>query len=226
MNAAAYDVEPHTASLGIPAGTGVIVDPPDGMIPYQGWAPEKKKENFKNRATTDPLGKCFMPGVPRVTYLPFPFQIIQTQRYVTIIYEYLHIYRTVYLDRSKHLEGVDFWNGDSIGRWEGNRLVVDVADFNDQTWLDAAGNFHGESLHVVERYTRADTDTITYDVTIEDPKVFTRPWKMIMLLYRHKEKNARLLEYECHAYQAVAKVARPARHRAIGPQRLRGTEIC
>jgi len=196
----AYNIEPHTATFGVPAGRGVIVDPPDGMLPYLPAAVAKRQENLRNRAALDPLNKCYKPGVPRITYLHFPFQILQTPQFVTFVHEYIHNTRTVYLNRKTHLEGLDFWNGDSIGRWEGNTLVVDVADFNDQTWLDASGNYHSEALHLEERYTRSDPDTITYEVTITDPKVFSRPWKMSVLLYRHKERNFRILEYECHAY--------------------------
>ena len=197
---AAFDVEPHTASWGVPAGLGVIVDPPGGMIPYQPSALAKRKENFQNRDAADPLAKCYKPGVPRLTYLPFPLQIVQSPQQVTIFYEYVHNYRNINLSRKAHLDGLDFWNGDSIGRWEGNTLVVDVTNFNDQTWFDAAGNFHSEALHVVERYTRTDANTLTYEATIEDPKVFTRPWKISVSLHRRREPNVRLLEYECHAY--------------------------
>ena len=197
---AAFDLEPHTATWGVPAGLGVIVDPPGGMIPYQPWALAKKKENFQNRETADPLAKCFKPGVPRLTYLPFPLQIVQSPQQVTIFYEYVHNYRNINLSRKTHVDGLDFWNGDSIGRWEGNTLVVDVANFNDQTWFDKAGNFHSQALHVVERYTRTDASTLMYEATIEDPKVFTRPWKVSLPLHLHREPNFRLLEYECHAY--------------------------
>ena len=199
-NSAASDLEPHTATWGVPAGLGVIVDPPGGMIPYQPWAMAKRKENFQNRQTADPLAKCFKPGVPRLTYLPFPLQIVQSPQQVTIFYEYVHNYRNINLSRKTHLDGLDFWNGDSIGRWEGNTLVVDVTNFNDQTWFDSAGNFHSEALHVVERYTRTDANTLMYEATIEDPKVFTRPWKMSLSLHLRREPNFRLLEYECHAY--------------------------
>jgi hypothetical protein len=198
--AAAWDLEPHTGSWGVPAGLGVISDPPNGMIPYQPSALARKRENFQNRETADPLAKCFKPGVPRLTYLPFPFQIVQSAQLVTIFYEYIHNYRTIHLNRKTHLEGIDFWNGDSIGHWEGNTLVVDVANFNDQSWFDRAGNFHSDALHVVERYTRTDPSTMTYEATIEDPKVFTQPWKISMPLVLHREPNFRLLEYECQAY--------------------------
>ena len=200
QNTASYDLEAHTASTGVPAGPGVVVDPPDGKIPYLPAALEKRKQNFQNRGTADPVAKCFMPGVPRFTYMPFPIQIFQTPKFVIVTSEYIHNDRTIYLDGSKHLEGVDFYDGDSRGHWEGDTLVVDVRDFNDETWFDRAGNYHSDALHVVERYTRTGPDTLNYEATIEDPKVFSRPWKIAMPLALHKEKNFRLLEYECHAY--------------------------
>jgi hypothetical protein len=197
---AAFDLEPHTASWGVPAGLGVISDPSNGMIPYQPAALAKRRENFTTRDTADPLTKCFKPGIPRLTYLPFPFQIVQSPQFVMIFYEYVHNYRTIHLNRSTHVDGLDFWNGDSIGRWEGETLVVDVANFNDQTWFDRSGNYHSEALHVVERYRRIDANTMSYQATIEDPKVFSRPWTISIPLVRHTEPNFRLLEYECHAY--------------------------
>jgi hypothetical protein len=206
-NTAAGDLQDHGSSLGIAAGRSVIVDPPDGKIPYQPWAAAKREENNKNRATADPLSKCYLAGVPRVTYLPFPFQIFQTPKFVAIAYEYDHGTRTVYLDGSKHLPDIDFWMGDSRGHWEGKTLVVDVADLNDQTWLDAAGDFHSDAMKVTERYTRTGPDTLQYEATIEDPKVYTRPWTIRMTLYRHTEKNAQLYEYECHDYLEEAQKA-------------------
>ena len=196
-NAAEWNLEPHAASWGVPAGLGIIVDPADGMIPYQPAALATRAANFKNRETADPLAKCYKPGVPRLTYLPFPLQIIQSPQQVTIFYEYVHNYRNIHLNRKTHLDGIDFWNGDSIGHWEGNTLVVDVANFNGQTWLDRAGNFHSEALHLTERFTLMTPDVIQYEVTIEDPKVFTRPWRIAMPLYRRMEPNFQLLEYRC-----------------------------
>jgi hypothetical protein len=132
--------------------------------------------------------------------MPFPFQIFQTPTQVTIVYEYLHTVRNIYMN-SPHPKGpIEFWMGDSRARWEGDTLVVDVVHFSDKTWFDRAGNFHSEALHVIERYTPIDRDRINYEVTIEDPKVFTRPWKMSMPLYRRAERNIQLLEFECHAY--------------------------
>ncbi len=199
-NTANDGLEAHSGALGIAAGSSFIVDPPDGKIPYKPEALKTREENFKNRAAADPVNKCFIPGVPRITYLNFPFQIFETPKFVMMAYEYVHNYRTVYMDGSQHLDGIDFWNGDSRGRWEGDTLVVDVTDFNDQTWFDKSGDFHSDALHVVERYTRTGSDTLQYEATIEDPKTYTRPWKIRMTLYRHTEPNARLLEYECQAY--------------------------
>jgi hypothetical protein len=144
----------------------------------------------------DPEVKCYMPGVPRANYLPYPFQIVQTPTHILMAYEFASASRTIYMN-TKEESPADTWMGWSRGRWEGDTLVVDVNAFNDQTWFDRAGNFHSEALHVVERYTPISRDVLQYDVTIEDPKVFTRPWKMSMPLYRRAEKNAQLLEYKC-----------------------------
>ncbi len=182
----------------MPAGPGVV---DGGEIPYQPWAAAKKHENYEHRATADPDAKCYLPGVPRLTYMPYPFQIVQSPGQLTLLYEYIRATRTIYTNGTAHPKGpIDWWLGDSRGRWEGDTLVVDVVHFNDQTWFDHAGNFHSDALHVVERYTPDGPDHITYNVTIEDPKVFTRPWTMSLVLYRHKEKNFQLLEYACDAF--------------------------
>ena len=201
LNAAAWDIQDHAASLGVPAGAGVV----DGNdIPYQPWARAKKDENFKNRETEDPETKCFLPGVPRITYMPYPFEIVQTPTQIALLYEYVHATRNVFMN-SGHLEGpIDWFMGDSRGHWEGDTLVIDVTDLGDQTWFDRAGNFHSDALHVIERYTPITPDHIQYEVTIDDPKVFTRLWKMSMPLYRRKEPNVRVLEYECYVYQREA----------------------
>ncbi len=177
----------------VPAGLGVV----EGEeIPYQPWAAAKKKENAENWLTADPEVKCYLPGVPRATYLPMPFQIFQGQGVVFFAYEYAGAVRNV-LFKDPGDPPVDTWMGQSVGRWEGETLVIDVKGFNGQTWLDRAGNFHSDALHVIERYTRSGPDHIAYEATIEDPKVFTRPWKIAMPLYRRVEKNARLLEFKC-----------------------------
>jgi len=200
LNTAAWDIQNHVAETGVPAGLGVV----DGdAIPYQPWALQKKAENARTRATADPESKCYLPGVPRITYMPYPFEIVQTPTTTALMYEYVHALRTVFTDGSAHPPGhIDWWMGDSRGQWDGDTLVVDVVDFNDETWFDRAGNFHSDELHVVERYTMTDPDHIDYEVTIEDPKVFTRPWKMRMPLYRRMEKNIQVLEYECYAFDA------------------------
>jgi len=199
LNTAAWDIQDHGARLGVPAGVGVV---DGGEIPYQPWALAQKQKNFETRATSDPETKCWAPGVPRLTYMPFPFQIVQASRYVAIVYEYNHHQRFIYMD-GKHPVDIPSWLGDSRGRWEGDTLVVDVVHFNDQTRLDRAGNFHSEMLHVVERYSLADCLHLNYDVTIEDPKVFTRPWHMRMPLYRRIEPFPRVLEYYCYAFHDV-----------------------
>lgn len=197
-NSADWDIQDHSAQKGVPAGQSLVEG---NEIPYQPWAAAKKKENFENRATADPEAKCYLPGVPRITYTPFPFQIIQTPKELTVLYEYAHTVRTIRTDGSNHPPGhIDWWLGDSRGHWESDTLVVDLIDFNDRTWFDRAGNFHSDALHVVERYTPIDRDHIDYVVTIDDPKVFTKPWKMSMILYRHLEKNFRILEYECFGF--------------------------
>ena len=156
----------------------------------------KKKENAANWLTLDPEIKCYMPGIPRATYMPYPFQIVQTPTHILMAYEFASASRTIYMNSKdespgRHLDGL------VARQWEGDTLVVDVTSFNDQTWFDRAGNFHSEALHVVERYTPVSRDVLQYEATIEDPKVFTRPWKMSMPLYRRVEKNAQLLEYKC-----------------------------
>ena len=197
-NTAAWDIQDHRAQKGIPAGQAVVES---NEIPYQPWAAAKKKDNFENRATADPEAKCDLPGVPRITYMPFPFQIAQTPSDVIVLYEYAHAVRTIHTDGSQHPAGhIDWWLGDSRGHWAGDTRIVDSVHFNDRTWFDRAGNFHSDALHVVEGFTPVDPDHIDYTVTIEDPKVFTRPWKMSMLLYRHKEKNFQILDYECYGF--------------------------
>lgn len=198
---ASAGLEAHSADAGIRAGESVIIDPADGRIPYQPSAAAQRAENFRNRATADPVNKCYLPGVPRITYMPFPFQIFQTPEFVAITYEYVHASRTIHMKNPKHLDDISFWMGDSRGHWEGDTLVVDVADNEASTWLDASGDFHSDALHVIERYTRTSPDTLRYEATIEDPKVYTKPWKIGMTLYRHTEKNAQLYEYECHVYK-------------------------
>ena len=202
LNTAAWDIEDHNASLGVPAGRAVVEG--DG-IPYQPWALEKQQENYANRATLDPENNCLTSGIPRITYMPYPFQIVQQADKVNILYEYNHSLRHIYMNGNPHPEGpINWWMGDSRGSWDGETLVVDVVHFTDQTWFDRVGNFHSEALHVVERYTPTGPDHLLYEVTIEDPAVFTRPWTMSMTLYRRMESTPELLEYACYAYMIEA----------------------
>jgi hypothetical protein len=194
-NSANVDLLDHPASHGARAGRSVVEG---GSIPYQPWAAKKKADNYASRATADPMANCYLPGVPRIMYLDYPFHIFQTPEAVAITFEWSQVFRLIYTNGSTHVDGIEFWMGDSRGRWEGDTLVVNVTNHNDKTWFDQAGNFHSEQLSLEERFTLADADTLRYDVTVTDPKVFTRPWKMSMPLYRQKGMD-RILEYQCQA---------------------------
>jgi hypothetical protein len=177
----------------VPPGLGIVEG---GTIPYTPEALKRRDENREHWLERDPEIKCYLPGVPRATYMPYPFQILQNDRAVFIAYEYDGATRDIYM-RNPGPPPADSWMGQSTGRWEGDTLVVDVTGFNDQTWFDRSGNFHSDALHVVERYTPAGPDVIAYEATIEDPNVFTRPWKMSLPIYRRQEKNAQLLDFKC-----------------------------
>jgi hypothetical protein len=199
------NIEPHNASYGVRAGQGVIVDPKDGKIPYLPSALAKREDNYKKRAM-EPVSQCYSPGVPRLTYVNFPFQIIHTPSWMVVASEFVNNYRNVYINGSEHLKGIDFYMGDSRAKWEGDTLVIDVANFRHQpdevqTWLDASGNWHSAKLHVVERWTRTSRDMMKYEATLEDPEVYSRPWKMEVLLYRHQEPNFRLMDYQCQIFR-------------------------
>jgi hypothetical protein len=197
----AYDLLAHGASDGIPAGPGIVEG---NEIPYQPWAAEKKLKNFASRKTDDPLENCYFPGVPRIMLMEFPFQILQTPEQVAITFEWSHVYRLIYTNGKPPLHpGIESWMGNSRGRWEGDTLVVDVTDHNGKTWFDMTGNFHSDALRLVERYQMLDADTIQYEVTITDPKVFTKPWKIKAPLVRQKKMN-RILEHQCQAEKEEA----------------------
>jgi hypothetical protein len=204
MGAAHWDLQDHQARSGPVLELGAIAAVPAGLsvvegneIPYQPWAAAKKKENYENWLTADPEVKCYLPGIPRATYMPYPFQILQTHNNdILMAYEYASASRVIKMAKTEP-PPVDTWMGQSTGRWEGDALVVDTIGFNDQTWFDRAGNFHSEALHVVERFTPKSPDFLDYQVTIEDPKVFTRPWKIQVPLYRRQDKNVQLMEFKC-----------------------------
>jgi len=194
LNTANWDLVDHAGSYKLPAGIGVVEG---GSIPYKPEALAQKKKNSDNRLTEDPVEKCFLAGFPRTIYLPYPFQIIQSRDAVIMASEYVHTYRWIPTVPFKRFEGYESWLGEARGRWEGNALVVESAGFNDQTWFDHVGDFHSSALKLTERFTRTAPEIITYEVTVDDPKVFTRPWKMKMPLYQIKGIS-RVLEAECY----------------------------
>jgi hypothetical protein len=217
LNEAHYDIQAHMArpAMALRAGPhgpvpappvlalGAVGSVPPGLgvvegdeIPYQPWALAKRKEHQEKWLTSDPEITCYLPGVPRATYMPYPFQIMQSASAIFIAYEYAGAVRNIFLT-DPGPPPADSWMGQSVGRWEGDTLVVDVTGQNDRTWFDRSGNFHSDALHVVERYTRTSPDLIMYEATIEDAKVFTRPWKMSMPLYRRQEANAQLMDFKC-----------------------------
>jgi hypothetical protein len=188
-----------------PGGQGIVEG---NAIPYQPWALAKKEENFKNRTVVkvaadpsrfdsgDPELQCYLPGVPRANYMPYPFQIFQTPDVILVVYEYRGAVRSIYM-KDPGESPTDTWMGWSRGRWEGDTLVVDVTAFNGHTWFDRAGNFHSDALRVVERYTPTSPNHLMYEATIEDPKVFTRPWKLGFPIYRRIEPNVQLVDFNC-----------------------------
>jgi hypothetical protein len=192
-SAADYDLEPHAARADAPPGAGIIEG---GNIPYLPAALAQKKKNFEARDKEDPRLKGWTLGVPRGIYYPEPFQIFQRPRDLTIVHQFGHSVRTVHTNGTPHPGGDrnEFWLGDSRGKWDGDTLVVDVADFNDETWLDRAGNYHSDKLHVVERWHYLDPNTIEYKATLDDADVYSRPWTLSVLLHRHREKNFQLIE--------------------------------
>ena len=195
----AFDLETHDkAEFGVPAGKGVIVDPPDGKIPYQPWALEKKKDIVAHHMFDDPQAHCWLSGVPRQMYTPFGFQILQPPGNVLLLYEAFHSYRIIALNGQPHpSEAIRMFEGDSRGHWEGDTLVVDVANQNEKTWFDMSGNFHSDVLHVIERYTMVDANTIKYEATLEDPKVYTQPMKIAFDLGRNLQPHYEQMEYAC-----------------------------
>jgi hypothetical protein len=216
LNEANYDIEMHMArpamqvrpgpygpvpappvlALGavgsVPPGMGVV----DGELPYKPEALVQRNKNRENWVTSDPEVKCYLPGVPRATYMPQPFQIFQSSKAIFFAYQYAGAVRNIYL-KDPGPAPIDSWMGQSVGTWQGDTLVIDVTGFNDQSWFDRAGNFHSDKLHVVERYTRTSADVISYEATITDPETFTRPWKMSMPLYRRLDKGVQLLDFKC-----------------------------
>jgi hypothetical protein len=204
IGTAHWDLQDHPASAGptdfgaigaTPPGQGVVVG---NEIPYLPAALAQKQQNYESRFTDDPEIKCFMPGVPRATYLPYPFRIIQGDRKIMMVYGFAEANRTIHMDKENPEPApIDTWMGRSHGIWDGDTLVVDVAGFNGQAWFDRAGNYASYALKVVERYTPMGPNAIMYEATMEDPNVFTEPWTIRMPLYRRLEENAQVLEFKC-----------------------------
>ena len=182
------------AAGGVPGSMGVVQG--DGQIPYKPEALAVKQENAANWIDRDPELKCYLPGIPRAMYMPYPFAIVQGTDKVQMTFAFSNAARVIHMNK---VEGPpdDTYMGHSVGRWEGDTLVVDVTNFNGKNWLDRAGNYHSDALHLVERFTAISPDAIRYDVTIDDPKTFTRQWSISMPLYRRLEPNATVLDYNC-----------------------------
>ena len=196
---APWDIEPHTAAFQVPAGEGIIVEPADRKIPYKPEALAKRNDLRDHHSFDDPQGHCAPSGIPRQTYTPFGFQIVQPRGAVAILYEAEHAYRVVRTDGGPHIPAtIKMWQGDSIGHWEGSTLVVDSTNFNGRTWLDMSGNFTTDSLHVVERFTPVDANTVRYEATIEDPTIYARPWTIRFPLRRVTQPGYYIMEFACH----------------------------
>lgn len=176
----------------VPGSLGVVEG---GTIPYRPEALEIREQNRANWIDRDPEVMCYLPGVPRATYMPYPLQILQSHSAFFIAYEYAGAVRNVYLEPPS-APTIPSWMGESVGHWEGDTFVVEVTGFNDSSWFDRAGNFHSDALRVVERYTRTAPNVITYSATIEDEQTFTRPWTLTMPLYRRLDRDG-LLEFKC-----------------------------
>ena len=203
VNNADWDITPHAAAAG-PGALGALGSTPPGLgivegggpLPYLPEALAKKKENFEKRWKEDPQAKCFLPGVPRVMYMPWPVQIIEGPEMIIMISEFKSALRTVYMVDQKKAPA-DSWMGWSNGKWDGETLVIDNTGFNERSWFDRSGHFHSDELHVVERITATGPDHLNYEATIEDKQVFSKPWKISFPLYRRKEKNIEILEFRC-----------------------------
>jgi len=205
INTANWNLEDHSASatafwqlgamFAVPAGQTVLIDN-NGTIPYTPAGLKKRAENQAGWPKSDPEAKCYMPGLPRASYMPYPFQIVQGQKDILFVYEYASSNRIVHM--SNHTEApVDSWMGWSNGKWDGDTLVIETEGFNDQSWFDRAGNHHSEALKVTERFSMQGDNVLMYEARMEDPKTFTRPWTIRMPLYRRLEPNVQLLEFKC-----------------------------
>ena len=204
VGSAHFDIEGHAAdfspslemgALGaVPAGLGVVVG---GELPYKQEALAQRQANRENQLLYDPAVRCYMPGIPRATYQPFPFQIVQTPEYILFAYEFASASRIVYMNRPDFEAPADAWMGHSRGRWDGETLVIDVTSQVPETWFDRSGNYHSNSIRVEERYTATSENHLQYEATITDPEIYERPWTIRMPLYRRIDENMQLLEFKC-----------------------------
>lgn len=174
----------------VPPGLGVVEG---NEISYNAEGAARKRENAENSLDLDPELRCFEPGVPRAMYLPHPFRIVQGTNKIFMQFQFADASRTIHLDPAEPPPDLT-WMGHSIGRWERDTLVIDSSNFNDRTWFSRAGDHHSEQLKVTERITPITPDALRYEATVEDPLVFTRPWKMSMVIYRHLEDDAQIME--------------------------------
>jgi hypothetical protein len=205
MTSAHYDVEPHAASEGphpglmgalsaTPAGLGIVEG---GRMPYNEQSLRVRDANKASALENDPLTKCYMPGVPRANYMPFPFQIVQSEGVILMAYEVAESNRIVYVDQPELESQVDAWMGHSNAHWEGDTLVVRVSGQMPDTWFDRSGNHHSYEMVVEERWNLIGADHVQYEATITDPNTFTAPWTISFPLYRHVADNMQLLEFKC-----------------------------
>jgi hypothetical protein len=221
LNTAHWNLEPHAseypvvielgAQFAVPPGPGVVVG---GEIPYLPEARAERDRRFENRLIDDPEGKCYIGGVPRSTYMPYPFQILQNERDVVIYYQFATAFRRIFVDGNEEAP-LDSWMGWSNGRWDGNTFVVEVTGLNGLTWLDRAGNYASGGAKVTERYTPLGPNHLQYEATIDDSTVFSRPWTIRMPLYRIVDEGFRVLEFKCEPY---------AEEKIYGHLRKPGTE--
>jgi hypothetical protein len=197
-NNAAYNVEPAAATFGIPASGGHIIDTPDRKIPYR---PEAltRREQLRGKGFDDPQAHCAPSGAPRKNVTLFGWKIIQPVGHVLFLYESMHDYRIIPTTGRPHISpAFKLWHGDPVGTWEGNTLVVDYRNMNGRHWFDMSGNFQTENIHVVERYTMYDANSILFEARIEDETIYTRPWTLAFALERNTEPGYYQLEYACH----------------------------
>jgi len=221
INTAHWNLEPHVsdypvrlelgAQFAVPPGNGVVQG---GAIPYLPEALAERDRRRSNRLAEDPEANCYLGGVPRSTYMPYPLQIFQSPDNFIITYQFATGFRRVFVDGQDEAP-LDSWMGWSNGRWEGDTFIVEVTGLNGLTWLDRSGNYASENASVTERYTLLGPNHMRYEATIEDPTVFSRPWTISMPLYRIIDEDFRMLEFKCEPY---------AEERIYGHLRKPGTE--